>query len=66
MKIGTKSITLHYEVRTDDGRLVADATTVHVAYDYDRDAAVAVPDEWRRRFAEYEGNQDLAPQPSPA
>lgn len=53
-RVGTKSFEMEHEVRGADGRLVAEATSVLVAYDYEADAAVPVPDEWRNRLEAYE------------
>ena len=52
--VGTKSLTFDFEVRGPDGRLVAEGTSVHVAFDYVARQPVAVPDEWRRRIEGYE------------
>ncbi|HEV8602306.1 MAG TPA: thioesterase family protein [Gaiellaceae bacterium] len=49
-RFGTKSFDLEYELRAG-GRVVAEAKTVCVAYDYERREAIAVPDEWRERLA---------------
>ena len=49
-RFGSKSFDLEYELRSG-GRLVAEAKTVLVAYDYERREAVAVPDEWRTKLA---------------
>jgi acyl-CoA thioester hydrolase len=54
-RIGTKSFVLRHEIRTSDGRLLAEATTTQVMYDYDSDATVPVPDDWRRLIDAYEG-----------
>jgi acyl-CoA thioester hydrolase len=62
-RIGDKSLTLYYELRADDDRLVADATTVQVAFDYAEGRAVPVPEHWRRRLAEFEGPALEAPAP---
>jgi acyl-CoA thioester hydrolase len=53
-EVGTKSLRFEFEIRGDDGRLVAEGHTVHVAFDYDRRESVPVPDEWRRRIDAYE------------
>ena len=53
-RLGTKSFGLDHEVHGPDGRLVAQAETTLVAFDYDRDATVSVPAEWRERLDEYE------------
>jgi acyl-CoA thioester hydrolase len=52
--VGTKSMEFEFELRGPDGRLVAEASSVHVAFDYARREAIAVPDEWRRRIEAHE------------
>ena len=52
-RIGRKSFEMDHEVWAD-GRLVAEATSVLVAYDYALGAPVAVPDEWRGKLDAYE------------
>ncbi len=46
-RVGTKSFELAYEMKVGD-RLVAEAKTVLVAYDYERGETQPVPDEWRK------------------
>src|SRR3712207_470897 len=53
-RVGTKSMEWEFEVRGPDGRLVAEAASAHVAFDYGPRATVAVPDDWRRRIEEHE------------
>ncbi len=53
-RLGTKSFGLDHEVQGPDGRLVAQAETTLVAFDYARDATVPVPAEWRERLDHYE------------
>jgi acyl-CoA thioester hydrolase len=53
-RLGTKSFEMEHEIRGGDGRLVLEARSVLVAYDYARDATMPVPDEWRRRLDAYE------------
>jgi acyl-CoA thioester hydrolase len=48
-RIGTKSFELEHELRAD-GRVVAQARSVLVAYDYERGESVQVPDELRARL----------------
>jgi acyl-CoA thioester hydrolase len=48
-RVGNKSFALEYELHVDS-RVVAEAVTVLVAYDYERDVTVTIPDEWRRRL----------------
>jgi acyl-CoA thioester hydrolase len=45
-RVGTKSFDLEYRLE-QDGRAIAEARTVLVAYDYDRSESVAVPEPWR-------------------
>ncbi len=54
-RVGTKSFDMEHEIRASDGRLVLEARSVLVAYDYTAEAPMAVPDEWRRRIADVEG-----------
>jgi acyl-CoA thioester hydrolase len=49
-KIGTKSFELTYVMRAGD-RVVADARTVLVAYDYANARSIEIPDEWKERLA---------------
>ena len=53
-RIGGKSIELEHEIRGPDGRLVAEARAVLVAFDQRRNATVPVLPEWRRRIEAYE------------
>lgn len=46
-QVGNTSFTLHHELRAGD-RLVAEASTVLVAYDYERNEPRAVPEAWRK------------------
>jgi acyl-CoA thioester hydrolase len=52
--LGTKSFVMEHEVRGGDGRLVAEASSVLVAYDYEGGAAVPVPRRWRSALDAYE------------
>jgi acyl-CoA thioester hydrolase len=52
-RIGTKSIEFTYELWRGDER-VGLGTSALVAFDYDANTSVRVPDEWRRRIAAYE------------
>ena len=49
-RVGTKSFDLDYVMRAG-GRVVAEAKTVLVAYDYAQARPVELPDEWRERLA---------------
>jgi acyl-CoA thioester hydrolase len=49
-RLGTKSFELEYELRAS-GRVVAEAKSVLVGYDYERGESVAIPERWRRRLS---------------
>jgi acyl-CoA thioester hydrolase len=49
-RFGTKSFDLEYELRAG-GRVVAQATSVCVGYDYETGETVAIPEVWRERLA---------------
>jgi acyl-CoA thioester hydrolase len=50
-RLGTKSFELEYELRAS-GRLVAEAKSVLVGYDYGRNASREIPERWKRRLSE--------------
>lgn len=55
-RIGNKSLTFqHTIVDTSGEKVYAAAEVVMVAFDYEVDAAVPVPEEWRRLINEFEG-----------
>jgi acyl-CoA thioester hydrolase len=47
---GNKSFVLEYELQ-QEGSAVARATTVLVAYDYERSQSVSLPEAWREQLA---------------
>lgn len=49
-RFGTKSFDLGYELRVS-GKLVAEAKSVLVAYDYGTGETVELPDEWKEKLA---------------
>jgi acyl-CoA thioester hydrolase len=49
-RFGGKSFDLDYELRVG-GRIVAEAKSVLVGYDYSKGEAVEIPDEWRDKLA---------------
>ena len=49
-RLGTKSFDLEYELRAD-GRLVAEAKSVLVGYDYTRSESRPIPERWRQRLS---------------
>lgn len=48
-RLGTKSFELEYEMRAG-GRLVAEAKSVLVGYDYEHARSIEVPARWRQRL----------------
>jgi acyl-CoA thioester hydrolase len=58
-RVGRKSFDMEHEIRGGDGRLVLDASSVLVAYDYEANAPMAVPDDWRLRLDAYEERSPL-------
>ena len=59
-RVGTKSFEMEHEIRAGDGRLVLEASSVLVAYDYEAGASMAVPEDWRTRLAAYEERSSVA------
>jgi acyl-CoA thioester hydrolase len=49
-RFGDKSFDLDYELRVG-GKIVAEAKSVLVGYDYDKGETVTIPDDWRARLA---------------
>ncbi len=49
-RVGTKSFDLEYVLRAGE-RVVAEAKTVLVAYDYGTARSVELPEDWKERFA---------------
>jgi acyl-CoA thioester hydrolase len=49
-RVGTKSFDLEHQIRSD-GRVVADAKSVLVGYDYDAGASVPLSDEIKARLS---------------
>jgi acyl-CoA thioester hydrolase len=60
-RLGTTSFDMEHEVRGGDGRLVLEASSVLVSYDYDADASMPLPEQWRARLAAYEERSLLVP-----
>ena len=63
--IGTKSFAFQYEIREkESGRLVVEATSVQVCYDYEAKQSHAVPAELRRQLEQFEGRALTKPTPA--
>jgi len=52
-RIGTKSLDFTYELWRGEERIGIGLSTL-VAFDYEANRSIAVPEEWRRRIAAYE------------
>ena len=61
-RIGRSSIGMSHRM-TADGRLVGEAQSVLVTYDYEIARPMPVPDEWRTKFGAYEGRALTANEP---
>jgi acyl-CoA thioester hydrolase len=59
-RVGTKSFDLEHEIRSQDGRLVAEAQSTLVAFDYEGDSTMSIPPEWRERIENYESRSAAA------
>ena len=59
-RVGTKSFVMEHEIRGGDARLVLEASSVLVAYDYEANSSMAVPEDWRTRLAAYEERSSVA------
>ncbi|MBQ8493806.1 MAG: acyl-CoA thioesterase [Alistipes sp.] len=51
-RIGTKSMTLHQRIMSGD-RTLTESSSVMVAFDFELQQTVAMPDEWRVKLEEY-------------
>ncbi len=61
--VGSKSFAFVYEIREKhSARLVVEATSVQVCYDYDRKRSIVMPEEMRRVLEAFEG-RSLARKP---
>ena len=57
-RMGGKSFDMSYRAESrQDGRLLAEATSIQVAYDYEANRSMAVPEEFRRQVARFEGRE---------
>jgi acyl-CoA thioester hydrolase len=59
-RVGTTSFDLEHEIRGGDGRLVLEASSVLVAYDYEANAPMTIPDVWRARLDAYEERSSVS------
>lgn len=51
-RLGNKSMTLHQRIMTGD-RCLTESSSVMVAFDFEQQTTVAIPEEWRTKLAEY-------------
>ncbi len=63
--IGRRSFAFRYEIRArHDRRLVVEARSVQVCYDYDAKRSIPVPDDLRRALEAFEGGPLERPTPA--
>lgn len=55
-KLGNKSFDLVYEIRGENGRLIATGKTVQVMYNYETASAYAIPDAVRAKVTAIQGD----------
>lgn len=54
-RLGNKSLDMVYTIEDEDsGRVLAQATTILVTYDYRRNLTISVPESWRSVIQEFE------------
>jgi acyl-CoA thioester hydrolase len=54
-RLGNKSMTMGYEIEDHQSRqILATGSSVLVAYDYDTERTIPIPDHWRRTISEFE------------
>ena len=54
-RLGNKSFTQEYQlIRQSDGALVATGNSVSVAYNYEDEQSIALPQQWRDNIASFE------------
>ncbi len=59
-RLGNKSMHSEYRIEdADTGAVLAEGSSVLVAYDYQAERTIPVPDTWRRRIAEFERLETL-------
>ena len=59
-RVGNKSFVFEYQlVDQADEHILARAESVMVAYDYNSQASIRVPDEWRAKMGAFEGRDFL-------
>lgn len=51
-RLGNKSMTLHQRIMHDD-KCLTESSSVMVAFDFETQQTVPMPDEWRRKLEEY-------------
>ena len=51
-RLGNKSMTLHQRIMCGD-KCLTESSSVMVAFDFDLQQAISIPDEWRAKLAEY-------------
>ncbi len=56
--LGNKSFTMeHLLINSDNGELLSTCTAVVVCFDIKAQTSCVIPDDWRKRIIEFEGEQ---------
>ncbi|HMK07468.1 MAG TPA: thioesterase family protein [Anaerolineales bacterium] len=55
-RMGSKSLLFEYLLRTEAGKPLVTGRTVLVAYDYRSGTSIPIPEDWRRRITDFEGD----------
>ena len=58
-RFGNKSFDFTYRICAEDGRLIATANTVQVAYDYQADTPMALPAEFTDAVLDFQGGLEF-------
>lgn len=53
-RLGTKSMTMEYEMADDKGMVYATGSTAVVTFDYKTHATIPIPDAWREKITAFE------------
>lgn len=53
-RLGGKSFDLDYILKNEQDETVASAKTVLVAFDYDANTTIPIPEQWREKITEFE------------
>lgn len=55
--IGSKSLTMVFQIEKGDGQLAAKGKSVMVAYDNQADSSILIPVDWREKITQFENQE---------